>query len=107
MTAETEVDVRVIAATHRELEEEVARGAFRSDLYHRLYRLTVIEVRLPALRQRREDIPLLIEHFVRRFAASQKKSIAGLAWPRRRRGCSKGTTTPATCASSRTSSSTP
>ncbi len=74
-TVETEVDVRVIAATNRELEEEVARGAFRSDLY---YRLNVIEVRLPALRQRREDLPLLIEHFVRRFAAEQDKRIAGL-----------------------------
>ena len=73
---EVEVDVRIIAATNRELEEEVARGAFRSDLY---YRLNVIEVRLPALRQRREDLPLLIEHFVRRYAAEQDKRIAGLA----------------------------
>ncbi|HKE15848.1 MAG TPA: sigma-54 dependent transcriptional regulator [Kofleriaceae bacterium] len=74
-TAETEVDVRVVAATNRELEEEVARGAFRSDLY---YRLNVIEVRLPSLRQRRDDLPLLIEHFVRRFAAEQDKRIAGV-----------------------------
>src|SRR6185503_8247954 len=74
-TVEHTVDVRVITATNRELEEEVARGAFRSDLY---YRLNVIEVRLPALRQRREDIPLLIEHFVRRYAAEQDKRIAGL-----------------------------
>ncbi|HWM85813.1 MAG TPA: sigma-54 dependent transcriptional regulator [Kofleriaceae bacterium] len=74
-TMETEVDVRVIAATNRELEEEVARAAFRSDLY---YRLNVIEVRLPALRQRREDLSLLIEHFVRRYAAEQDKRIIGL-----------------------------
>jgi two-component system, NtrC family, response regulator PilR len=74
-TAETEVDVRVVAATNRELEEEVARGGFRSDLY---YRLNVIEVRLPPLRQRREDIPLLIDHFVRRYAVEQEKRLAGV-----------------------------
>jgi len=74
-TTETEVDVRVVAATNRELEEEVARNAFRSDLY---YRLNVIEVRLPPLRQRREDIPLLIDHFVRRYGVEQEKRLAGV-----------------------------
>jgi two-component system response regulator PilR (NtrC family) len=72
---EREVDLRVIAATNRELEEEVARGAFRRDLY---YRLNVIEIRLPPLRQRREDIPMLAEHFLRRFAAEQSKRITAL-----------------------------
>jgi two-component system response regulator PilR (NtrC family) len=75
-TDELEIDVRVVAATNRELEEEVARGAFRADLF---YRLNVIELRLPPLRQRREDIPLLAEHFMRRFIADQGKDITGIS----------------------------
>jgi two-component system response regulator PilR (NtrC family) len=73
-TEEVDVDVRVIAATNRELEEEVANGAFRGDLY---YRLNVIELRMPPLRRRREDIPLLTDHFLRRFAAEQDRRIVG------------------------------
>jgi two-component system response regulator PilR (NtrC family) len=70
-TDELEIDVRVIAATNRDLETEVSRGAFRADLY---YRLNVIEIRLPPLRHRREDVPLLAEHFLRRFASEHKRA---------------------------------
>ena len=66
-TAEREIDVRVIAATHRDLEAEVERGAFRRDLF---YRLNVVEIQLPPLHARREDIPILAEHFLRKHAAA-------------------------------------
>lgn len=65
------VNIRVIAATHRDLETAVARAEFRQDLY---YRLNVVKLRLPPLRERREDIPVLIEHFLRRFGPSYRVS---------------------------------
>ena len=68
----TSVDVRVIAATNQDLGEMVERRAFRADLF---YRLNVFPIRVPPLRERTEDIPLLIAHFVRRFAERQGKMV--------------------------------
>ncbi|MCB1623372.1 MAG: nitrogen regulation protein NR(I) [Pseudomonadales bacterium] len=73
------VDVRVIAATHQDLEQRVARGEFREDLFHRL---NVIRIELPALRQRSEDIPALLEHYLAQAAtelATERKSLSSRA----------------------------
>ncbi len=74
-TEELDVDVRVIAATNKDLEKEIAEGRFREDLY---YRLSVIPVHVPALRDRREDIPLLARHFLERFRNTTGKKIEGI-----------------------------
>jgi two-component system NtrC family response regulator len=69
------VDVRLLAATHRNLEGLVRDGRFRDDLY---YRINVVTIQLPPLRERREDLPLLIDHFLRVFAEKNGKNIRGL-----------------------------
>lgn len=68
------VDVRVIAATNRDLERDVSEGRFRRDLY---FRLRVVEIVVPALRKRQEDIPLLAEHFLRKFNAETGRKVKG------------------------------
>jgi two-component system, NtrC family, response regulator HydG len=75
------VNVRLISATHHDLEAAIATGSFRKDLYHRL---KVVTVRLPPLRERREDIPLLAAHFIREFNAQHHKQVKGIAEPVRR-----------------------
>jgi transcriptional regulator with GAF, ATPase, and Fis domain len=74
-TETIKVDVRVVSATHRDLERQIAAGEFREDLY---YRLNVFPIMLPPLRQRGTDIPLLAEHFIQKYARSAGKNVRGL-----------------------------
>lgn len=69
------IDVRIIAATNRDLEEEIKKGTFREDLY---YRLNVVTIHIPPLRDRKEDIPLLSRHFLDRFSSANNKIITGI-----------------------------
>jgi two-component system NtrC family response regulator len=84
-TSELKLDVRVVAATNRDVEQSIAEGTFREDLY---YRLAVIPLHLPPLRQRRDDIPLLLRHFCAKhntasvsFAPESLKLLTCYAWP--------------------------
>lgn len=75
-TRSLKVDVRVIAATNQDLETMVQSGAFREDLY---YRLNVVSIDIPPLRERREDIPHLVDHFIRRFSAEPGSKVSGIS----------------------------
>ena len=79
---DVELDVRLVAATNRSLTEEVRAGRFREDLY---YRLNVVQIRVPPLRERREDVLPLAEHFLRRFGAEQGRGILRLSKEAKRR----------------------
>src|SRR5437016_655345 len=81
-TADVDVDVRLVAATNRDLAAEVRAGRFREDLY---YRLNVVQVRVPPLRERREDVLPLADHFLRRFAAEHGRTVPGLSADAKRR----------------------
>ena len=75
-TADIAFDARIVAASNRRLEQEVAEGRFREDLY---YRLNVIEIPLPSLRQRRDDIPLLAAHFMEKYTRDLDKEVDGIS----------------------------
>ncbi|MDZ7263313.1 MAG: sigma-54 dependent transcriptional regulator [candidate division KSB1 bacterium] len=75
-TESIKVDIRIVAATNRNLEEMIQAGRFRDDLY---YRLNVVRIHIPPLRQRKSDIPLLIDYFLKKYASENKKDISGLS----------------------------
>ena len=75
-TEDIKVDVRIISASNQDLQQKVAHGGFREDLF---YRLNVIQIKLPPLRERKEDIPLLTNHFVRKYSAETDKGVEGVS----------------------------
>ncbi len=93
-----EADVRVVLASNQPLEQLVAEGTFRQDLY---YRINVVKIELPPLRERTRDIPLLAHHFLRMHSAELGKQITGISERRWRRWC--GIRSRGTCGSCRTS----
>jgi two-component system response regulator PilR (NtrC family) len=75
-TEDIKVDVRIISASNQDLQQKVAHGSFREDLF---YRLNVIQIKIPPLRERKEDIPLLVNHFVRKYSTDTGKEIEGIS----------------------------
>ena len=75
-SAPSKTDVRIIAATHRNLEQMIIDGEFREDLF---YRLNVVEIRLPGLRERKEDIPSLIDYFIKKYSGETEKEVSGIS----------------------------
>jgi two-component system response regulator PilR (NtrC family) len=75
-TGDHRVDVRIVAATNRKLEEEISSGRFRDDLY---YRLNVIQISLPPLRERMEDVPLLMQHFIEKYSSEEGKEVQSIS----------------------------
>ncbi len=73
-TTPIEIDVRIIAATNRDLLKDIEEGRFRDDLY---YRLNVVEIKLPSLNERKEDIPLLVDHFIKKYNYELKRKVIG------------------------------
>jgi two-component system response regulator HydG len=76
------VNVRILSATNSNLEQAIEAGSFRRDLYHQL---KVVTIRLPTLLERSQDMPVLIEHFIRLFAKAHNKTVKGMSLPARRR----------------------
>jgi two-component system response regulator GlrR len=72
----TDVDVRILTATNKNLEDEVKNGRFREDLFYRIY---VIPIYLPPLRERKEDIPLLVDHFIKKYDMKMNKGVKGIS----------------------------
>ena len=101
-TEEVEANIRIIAATNRDLSKMVAAGDFREDLF---YRINVIPVKLPPLRERQDDVQALAEHFVEKYAAQMKKELHGISGAAMT--CCAAIRGRATSASSRTPSSAP
>ena len=77
-TQEEDIDVRIVSATHRDLAEMVSKGEFREDLF---YRLNVLPIYLPPLRERKEDIPILINHFISRYCQKNNRKTVEINPP--------------------------